>query len=42
MLFILLSITYIFIILMSGSVEEKRLKEESKDWKRIFGREYYG
>lgn len=42
MMFILLGLIYLFIIVMSGSVEEKRLKEEAKDWKRIFGRDYYG
>lgn len=41
-MFILLSITYIFILLMSENTEEKRLKKENKDWKNIIGEDYYG
>ena len=44
MLFILLTIFYIFIIYISffGNVEERKLKKQSDDWKKIFGRDYYG
>ena len=42
MLFILLGLFYTFVIIMSGSIEEERLKKEHKDWKKIMGREYYG
>lgn len=42
MLFIFLCLFYGFIFLMSGSVEEKRLEKERKDWKNIIGRDYYG
>lgn len=42
MLFIFLSITFILILLMSEDSEEKRLKNENKDWKNIIGEDYYG
>lgn len=40
MLFIFLGLFYVFIFVMSGSVEEERLKKERKDWKKIFNRDY--
>lgn len=42
MLFILLSIIYIFILLMSEDVSEKELQKEIKQWKKKLGRDYYG
>lgn len=42
MLFIFLSIFFVFILIISEDLEEKRLKKEKKDWKRIIGRDYYG
>lgn len=42
MLFIFLCLFYVFILLMSQSIEEERLKKEAKDWKNIIGTDYYG
>ena len=41
MLFIFLSLFFIFIILMSEDYSEKKLRKEAKQWKKITGRDYY-
>lgn len=42
MVFIFLSGFLIFIFITFEDLEEKRLKKEKKDWKRIMGYDYYG
>lgn len=42
MLFIFLSLFFIFIIIMSEDYSEKELQKEEKQWKKIIGRDYYG
>lgn len=43
MLFIILGITYAFIIfiVLFGDYEEKEREEWRKKWEKLFGREYY-
>jgi hypothetical protein len=40
MLFVFLAIFFGFIFLMDGDVEQKRIRKEKDDWKRIMGRDY--
>ena len=42
-MFTLLSIIYIFIILISlyGDYKSKELEKDKKDWEKIFNRSYY-
>lgn len=40
MVFIFLGGFLIFIFITFEDLEEKKLKKERKDWKRIMGREY--
>ncbi len=40
MLFILLSLFYVFIFIMSNDLQQKELKKDYKDWKKITGRDY--
>lgn len=41
-MFILLGITYIFIILISlyGDYKSKELEKDKKDWEKIIGKKY--
>lgn len=42
-MFIILTITYIFIILISlfGDYKSKELEKDKQDWEEIFKRSYY-
>lgn len=42
MVFILLSFVFAILFFVFEDTEQKRIKKEVKDWKRIMGYDYYG